>query len=154
MRRNIGFVAMAAVGLGLASLAGSAAAGEPLREIEEMEQKWAEAVEHNDPDEIGNFLSADFTFVNPRGVLLPRAQHLDDFRQKRTVFKKVELTDVVIRVYGDAAVVTSRPKITGFALTPAGKTTFDAQPARFTDTLIRVDGKWKSVARQMSLASG
>ena len=109
MSRNIGFIAMAAVGFGLGCMAGSSAAAEPQREIEEMERKWAEAVEHNDPDEIGNFLSADFTFVNPRGVLVPRAQHLDDFRQKRTVFNKVELTEVVIRVYGDAAVVTSRP---------------------------------------------
>ena len=121
--------------------------------IEVMEQKWAEAVECNDADDIASFLHADFTFVNPRGVLLHRAEHLDDFRQKRTVFTKVELSEVVIRVYGNAAVVTSRPKITGFALTPGGTTKFKAQPARFTDTLIRTGGKWQSVARHMSLVS-
>jgi ketosteroid isomerase-like protein len=123
------------------------------QEIATMEQKWADAVQRNNVDDIGKFLQSDFTFVNPRGVLLRRAEHLDDFRQKRTVFTKVELSDVVIRVYGDNAVVTSRPKITGFAVTPAGTTTFDAQPARFTDALIRRDGKWQSVARQMSLVS-
>src|SRR5947207_14520931 len=110
-----------------------------------MEQKWAESVQRNDANEIGGFLHNDFTFVNPRGQILHRAEHLDDFRQKRTVFTKVELSEVKVRVYGDAAVVTSRPKITGFAVTPTGKTTFDAQPARFTDTLIRHDGKWQSV---------
>jgi hypothetical protein len=122
-------------------------------EIKGMEQKWAEAVEHNDPDEIGSFLEERFTFVNPRGMLLHREEHLDDFRQKRTVFAKVALSEIVIRVYGDDAVVTSRPKITGFAVTPAGKMSFDATPARFTDTLIRRNGKWQSVARQMSLVS-
>jgi ketosteroid isomerase-like protein len=123
------------------------------KEIAAMEQKWAEAVQRNNADEIGEFLQRQFTFVNPRGILLRRAEHLDDFRQKRTVFTKVELSDIVIRVYGDNAVVTSKPKITGFAVTPAGTTTFDAQPARFTDALIRRDGKWQSVARHMSLVS-
>jgi hypothetical protein len=64
----------------------------------------------------------------------------------------VKLTDVEIRVYGDSAIVTSRPIISGYAVTPGGKTTFDQQPARFTDTLIRFNGKWLSVARHMSLA--
>jgi ketosteroid isomerase-like protein len=127
-------------------------AGGP-QEIEDMQKKWAEAVERNDPNAIGQFLHADFTFVNPRGQLLHRAEHLDDFRQKRTVFTKVQLSDVKIRIFGDSAVVTSRPKITGFAITPGGKIIFDDQPARFTDTLIRGDGKWLSVARHMSLVS-
>jgi len=118
-----------------------------------MEQQWAKAVERNDVNAIGSFLHADFTFVNPRGVLLRKNEHLDDFRQRRTVFSRVELSEIRIRIYGDAAVVTSRPKITGFALTPAGKMTFDAQPARFTDTLIRRDNKWLSVARHMGLVA-
>jgi ketosteroid isomerase-like protein len=118
-----------------------------------FEQRWAEAVERNDPDEIGRFLYDDFTFVNPRGQLLDRAAHLDDFRERCTVFSKVELSEVQIRIYGDFAVVTSRPKITGFTVTPAGKTTFNAQPGRFTDTLIHRNDKWQSVARHMSLVS-
>ncbi|MBV9122497.1 MAG: nuclear transport factor 2 family protein [Planctomycetes bacterium] len=121
------------------------------KEIADMEQQWAEAVQHNDPEEIGTFLHKDFTFVNPRGQLLHRAEHLDDFRFRRTVFSKVKLSEVQIRVYGDAAVVTSRPAITGFAVTPAGTIHFQAQPARFTDTLIRFEGQWRSVARHMSL---
>jgi ketosteroid isomerase-like protein len=143
-----------AAGLGLVLLACPVrgADGAPA-EVEEVERQWAAAVERNDVEAIGRFLHAEFTFVNPRGQLLRRDEHLDDFRQKRTVFTKVELTEVRVRLYGDAAVVTSRPKITGFAVTPAGKTTFDARPARFTDTLIRRDGKWLSVARHMSLVS-
>jgi hypothetical protein len=56
-------------------------AGDGRQEIEAMEKAWSEAVQRNDADDIGNFLHAEFTFVNPRGVLLHRAQHLDDFRQ-------------------------------------------------------------------------
>jgi ketosteroid isomerase-like protein len=123
------------------------------QELASFEQKWAEAVQGNDPDDIGHFLHADFTFVNPRGQLLDRAAHLDDFRNKRTVFSKVELSEVQIRIYGDFAIVTSRPKITGFAVTPAGTAVFNDQPARFTDTMIRRDGKWQSVARHMSFVS-
>jgi hypothetical protein len=139
--------------IGLMMCVSAIGAADSRDEIEGMEQKWAEAVERNNPDEIGSFLEARFTFVNPRGVLLHREEHLDDFRQKRTVFSKVELSEIVIRVYGEDAVVTSRPKITGFAVTPAGKMSFDATPARFTDTLIRRSGKWESVARHMSLVS-
>src|ERR1700722_7560352 len=127
MSQNIGFIALSTVVLGLASFARPATAADARKEIEEMEHKWAEAVQRNDPDEIGSFLHESFTFVNPRGVLLHRAEHLDDFRNKRTVFEKVKLTEVEIRVYGDAAVVTSRPIITGYAVTPGGKTTFNQQ---------------------------
>jgi ketosteroid isomerase-like protein len=153
MHRMCWLVGLAA-GLGIIQLASQVQGADERQEIQEMEQKWAEAVQRNKPDEIGAFLHGDFTFINPRGQLLHRAEHLDDFRRNRTVFTKVELSEVEIRVYGDAAIVTSQPTITGFAVTAAGKTTFDAQPARFTDTLIRRDGKWQSVARHMSLVSG
>jgi len=152
MRHLLALVALA-VGVGIVLLAARVHAADYRQEIQEMEQKWARAVEQNNPDEIGGFLHADFTFVNPRGQLLRRAEYLADFRHKRTVFTKVKLSEVRIQIYGDAAIVTSRPTITGFAVTPSGNTTFDAQPARFTDTLIRRDGKWQSVARQMSLVS-
>lgn len=152
--RSLAWTVTLVAGFGFALLISHANAADTRQEISDMEQKWAEAVQRNDVDAIGSFLSDDFTFVNPRGQLLTRSQHLDDFRNKRTVFTKVELSDVQIRVYGEAAVVTSRPKITGYAVTPAGTTKFDAQPARFTDTLIRREGKWQSVARHMSLVPG
>jgi hypothetical protein len=151
MSRSTWFVSLV-IGAWLAPFARPAHAADARREIEEMEQKWAKAVQDNNPDEIGSFLHDTFTFVNPRGVLLHRTEHLDDFRSKRTVFTTVTLTEVEIRVYGGAAVVTTRPIITGYAVTPTGKTTFNHKPARFTDTLIRFDGKWLSVARHMSLA--
>jgi len=150
MSRSLTSVSLVVV-LGLASFGLPALAGDARQEVEETERRWAEAVERNDVDAIGRFLHDDFTFVNPRGVLLHRTEHLDDFRQKRTVFSKVELSEVEVRIYDDAAVVTSRPKITGYAVTPAGKTTFDARPGRFTDTLIRSGMKWLAVARHMSL---
>jgi len=146
------FFALAA-SLGFLFLTAEARDAGSQEEIAVMERKWAKAVERNNVDEIGSFLRSDFTFVNPRGQLLHRDEHLDDFRKKLTVFTKVELSDVRIRVYGDFVVVTSRPKITGFAVTPAGITRFDAQPARFTDTIIRSGDQWQSVARQMSLVA-
>ena len=148
--RMVGLVVLTAT---LHLFLSQAGATEPEQELATFEQKWAEAVQRNDPDEIGRFLHSDFTFVNPRGQLLCRTAHLDDFRNRRTVFSKVELSDVQIRIYGDFAVVTSRPKITGFAVTPSGTTSFDAKPARFTDTMIQRDGKWQSVARHMTLVS-
>jgi ketosteroid isomerase-like protein len=147
------WIATLAMSVGLTAMSDHARAADARQEIAEMEQAWAKAVERNKVDEIGRFLHADFTFINPRGQLRRRAEHLDDFRARRTVFTRVKLSEVKIRVYGDAAVVTSRPIITGFAVTPAGKTTFENQPARFTDTLHRYEGKWQSVARHMSLVA-
>ena len=79
-------------------------------DVNQVEQQWSQAVESNDPDRIGAFLHPDFTFVNPRGQILNRAEHLDDFRNHRTVFTAVELGDLKVRIYGDFAVVTSRPR--------------------------------------------
>src|SRR5689334_9117130 len=71
--RSMSWIVALAAGFGFALLVCHTYAAGEQQEISEREQKWAEAVQRNDVDAIGSFLSSDFT-VNPRGQLLHRKE--------------------------------------------------------------------------------
>jgi ketosteroid isomerase-like protein len=115
------------------------------QELKKLEHDWAAAVEKNDADVIARFLADDFVFIGPRGNLQERMPHLDDFRSGRLAIEAVKIEETRIRVYGDAAVVSSRflikGKFVGMDITG---------PYRFTDTWVKLHGRWLSVARQQT----
>lgn len=120
------------------------------QEIELVERAWAKAVEKNDVQEIGSFLHSDFTFTSPRGGFSRRQQHLADFENANLRFTSVSLEDLEVRVYGDAAIGTTRVSVVGTAKDPMGKVLDVSGPARWTDMFVRKDGCWLSVGRHMS----
>ena len=115
-----------------------------------LELDWANAVERNDVDAIGRFLHPDFTFTSPTGAIANRKDHLEDFRKGNSRFTLVALSEVEARVYGDLAVVTSRPTIDGMAKVNGNVINLKCQAARWTDTLIRRNDSWTCVARHQS----
>ncbi|MBV9122496.1 MAG: cytochrome P460 family protein [Planctomycetes bacterium] len=115
-----------------------------------LELDWANAVERNDVEAIGRFLHPDFTFTSPVGVMANRTDHLEDFRKGNARFTKVALSEVEVRVYGQMAVVTSRPTINGTVKVHGQVLTLKDQEARWTDALVFRDGSWTCVARQQS----
>ena len=62
---------------------------------------------------------------------------------------RVEVDDVVARVFGDAAVVTGRTHGVG----AFDGTAYDVV-IRFTDTFVRRDGRWQAVASHASVLDG
>lgn len=91
----------------------------------------------------------DVTVVTPEGRLLRRAEALatvDPAAMKGLTASPSE--DVQIRVYGNTAVVTGRITISG---QQNGKTVNDQ--LRFTDTLVKRDGRWLLVADHVTLVA-
>lgn len=115
-----------------------------------LELDWAGAVERNDVEAIGRFLHPDFTFTSPTGVIANRKDHLEDFRNGNARFPLVALSELEVRLYGQMAVVTSRPTISGTVKVNGKVKTLKCQGARWTDSLILQDNSWKCVARQQS----
>jgi hypothetical protein len=62
---------------------------------------------------------------------------------------RLEIDEVRVRVFGDAAVVTGRTHGVG----EFGGAAYDVV-IRFTDTFVRRDGRWSAVASHASLLSG
>jgi hypothetical protein len=115
------------------------------KELKLLEAKWAAAVETNDPTQIGRFFTGEFLFVGAGGVLQDRAQHLEDFRTGRLNVQSVALGASIIHVYDGVAVVSSTVDVKG----KFGDRDISG-PYQFTDTWIRHDGRWLSVARQQT----
>jgi quercetin dioxygenase-like cupin family protein len=139
-----------AVGLAIAAACGADEAEDTTKTLMKLELDWAGAVERNDVEAIGRLLHPDFTFASPTGAIANRKDHLEDFRNGNARFPLVALSEVEVRVYGETAVVTSRPTISGSVKVDGKVITLTCQAARWTDTLIRRDGSWTCVARQQS----
>jgi ketosteroid isomerase-like protein len=146
----IRFAATVFVGLAIATASWADKAAETTKTLIKFQLDWAGAVERNDVEAIGRFLHQDFTFASPTGAMANRKDHLEDFRNGNARFPLVALSEVEVRVYGETAVLASRPTINGSVKVDGKLITLRCQTARWTDTLIRRDGSWTCVARQQS----
>ena len=71
--------------------------------------RWMEAAERRDRSALERFLADEFTMVTNRGSLIDKAQWLENMLHRvGRDFTPPEFLDVCVRVYGDAALMTSR----------------------------------------------
>jgi ketosteroid isomerase-like protein len=58
-------------------------------------------------DELAAIYSDDYMLVRPDGSVLSKEEVLADLRIGGLAFKAIEITDVKVRIYGDAAILTA-----------------------------------------------
>lgn len=102
-----------------------------------------EAYETGNAGYLEEFLHADYTLTNTRGVVTNRDQDLAEVRSGDPDYEVFRNHGMRVRIYGDTAVVNGITSLKGTYRGEAFE--FDA---RFTDTLIKHDGRWKLVASQ------
>lgn len=119
-----------------------------IQELTRLEAAWNEAYVHGDAETIGRLCADDLTVAMSEMPVLTKADSLQILRSGRVTFKRYETSDVRIRVYDNAAVVTGRLERTREA---QGHETNDAW--RFTKVYIRSDTKWQVVAWHASTAT-
>ena len=112
-------------------------------EIKKLEEERNQAILHADTAALDRMTSDDYTLINQRGELIKKAQILDGFKSGAIKFDSRELSDLNVRVYGNAAVVTGR--VTQKS-TENGKDTSGEN--RFTRVYVKEKGRWVSVAQQ------
>ena len=87
----------------------------------------------------------DYTWTSPEGEVFTKARNLALAKSGEDVIASWVLTDVKIRVYGDAAVVTGRDAI---------KETYKGEDVssqnRWTHTWVKLAGRWQCVAAHSS----
>ena len=117
-----------------------------VREILAYQDSATEAFRRGDSLAIDTLLADDFTLTGTTGERTTKMQEIAGLRAVRfTTFRNV---DQEVRLYdeGRAAIVTGRTLIAGE--TGSG-TRFD-QDVTFTDTLVRIGGRWRMVASHAS----
>jgi uncharacterized protein (TIGR02246 family) len=110
-------------------------------EFTRLEDVWNAAHRNADADALAVLWAEDLEVVVPRMPPMSKAEALAIARSGRMRFERYDTSQIKVRTYGDAAVVTGRLQRTR---TVAGKETTDHW--RFTKVYARENGAWRVVS--------
>jgi hypothetical protein len=111
------------------------------RELMHLEDVWNQAQVSGDADALGRLWADDLEIAVPHMAVMTRAEALGFARSGRMKFLRYETSDLHVRVYQDAAVVTGRLQRTR---SMNGNETSDDW--RFTKVYIRQAHQWRVVS--------
>jgi len=114
-------------------------------ELERLEKVWNEAHLRGDAAALDDLWAEELVVTVPRMQVMNKKQSLAIWRTGRMKFQRYETSDIAVRVFGDAAVVTGRL---------LRERTFGDRNIhedwRFTKVYVRRQGKWRVVSWQAS----
>ena len=111
-----------------------------------LDYEYQAAVKANDVATMDRILADDFVLVTGRGTTFTKADLLKEARDKKMVYERQEELQQMVRLWGDAAVVTALLWAKG---TNDGER-FDYK-LWFSDTYVRTPAGWRYVFGQASL---
>jgi ketosteroid isomerase-like protein len=135
----------------LARAQGSGAANSAtVEEVRAAIRQYDEALRRGDAEAAQRFWATEFTFVNPNGERLTRADRIANLRSGRTTFDSLSHTkrEEEIRTYGDKDIVA----VYTTHLTIGGRYSGHAEQGQFRAIVVWVkrDGRWQQVANQLT----
>lgn len=150
MKRTFGVVlvvaALVLVGVGSDGKVYALQQSKAEQELIQIERDWCAAVVKKDAAALARILADDYTSVGSRGTTSTKTDELANLKGADSTASCVD-SNLKVRIYGDAAVVTGLGTRSG---TYKGVAFKDRQ-SLWTDTFIRKDGRWQCVATQGTL---
>ena len=119
---------------------------ETIRQIVDMERQSKEASLRRDSDFSLRTLAEDYVAITPLGQVTTKQETISARRSGQLRYEAMSITDMVVRVYGDTAVVTARADVKGHQL---GKDF--SGPYRYTRVWVRRNGQWQTVSYQATV---
>ena len=107
--------------------------------IEQAEKQWVDIYLTNDADKFAELLTDDFMYTSPVCEVVNRADYLQNLRDKTVVMDYAKASDTVIRVHGDAAIVTA-----AWDVKESYRGTSFSGPCRITRVWLKQNGTWKA----------
>jgi ketosteroid isomerase-like protein len=117
-----------------------------IREIVDMERQAREASLRRDPEFPQRTLAEDYVAITPLGQVTTKRDTLSARRSGQLRYDTIDVSDMVVRVYGDTAVVTARADVKGRQL---GEDF--SGPYRYTRVWVRRTGHWQAVSYQATV---
>ena len=117
-----------------------------IREVIEMERLSKEASLRRDPEFPLRALSEDYVAITPLGQVTTKQDTLAARKSGQLRYQTIDVSDMVVRVYGDTAVVTARADVKGHQL---GEDF--SGPYRYTRVWVRRSGHWQAVSYQATV---
>lgn len=119
----------------------SEAGQEVLRVEEEQDQAFAKG----DTAVLDRIWADDVVYTSASGQVFNKSQYLARFRSGTRKFDSFAHDDIRVRIYGNMAVLTGRSTS---VFHDAGK--LSATTRRFTHIYVKLDGRWRLVAHQVT----
>lgn len=119
---------------------------ETIREILEMERQAKEASLRRDVDFSQRTLAEDYVAITPLGQVTTKQDTVSARKSGQLKYDTINVTDMVVRIYGDTAVVTARADVKGHQL---GEDF--SGPYRYTRVWVRRTGHWQAVSYQATV---
>ena len=119
---------------------------ESMRQVIDMERQMKEALLRRDADFSSRTLSEDYVAITPLGQVTTKQETIAARRSGQLRYESINVSDMVVRVYGDMAVVTARADVKGRQL---GEDF--SGPYRYTRIWVRRSGRWQTVSCQATV---
>jgi ketosteroid isomerase-like protein len=120
-----------------------AATASPEQAVRQLFDELVVSYTKNDAAAPARILAEDFTFTNPFGEVMTKAQRIGEIKPGGIQFDSYTVDDVKVRVYGDTAVVTNQITLSG----KRGDQVLSGQ-YRGTSVFVKRGGTWQVVAAQ------
>ena len=115
------------------------------QELMRLEREWAAAFVKLDATAYERIEADDFILTDDAGGIETKAEEVASLRDGGWKVQSLQLDDLKVRVYGDAAVVIGR-----LVQKAQRKGVDESYTGRFTDTWVRRGGRWQVVASQLT----
>jgi uncharacterized protein (TIGR02246 family) len=142
-------IALTALLLTLAVSPAFAQKADPVQQVRQLEREWLDAYEKRDSKAMERIVADDFTIVFPDGAGQTKADILAMLERGRTSTRpgpRFTTEDVQARAYGDTVILSGR--VITHRKGPDG--TEERHESRYTDTYVRLGGRWQVVASHLS----
>jgi len=117
-----------------------------IREIVDMERQAREASIRRDADFSQRTLAEDYVDITPLGQVRTKQDTVAARKSGQLRYETIDVSDMVVRIYGDTAVVTARADVKGHQL---GEDF--SGPYRYTRIWVRRTGHWLAVSYQATV---
>ncbi len=119
---------------------------ETIRQIVDLERQTKEASLHRDADFCERTLADDYVGVTPLGGIATKQDVVRARKSGQLRYDTIDITEMVVRIYGDTAIVTARADVKGHQL---GEDF--SGPYRYTRVWIHRAGHWETVSYQATV---
>lgn len=122
---------------------------DPVQQVRQLEREWLDAYEKRDSAAIQRIVADDFTIVFPDGASQTKADIMVMLERGRAGSRpspRFTTEDVLARAYGDTVILSGRV----ITHRKGADGTEERQESRYTDTYVRLDGRWQVVASHLS----
>ncbi len=117
-------------------------------EVRTAERQRFDAMMKQDVAALDTLLDEDLTYVHTDGAMQSKEEFIELIRSRRLVYESIEPSELHVRVYDSAAIVTGLSQMRVRSAT--GVSSFGI---RFTETYVRSDGRWLLAAWQAARVS-